>query len=169
MDNEQDVAKLPAPEKPKSSILPLILAILGITVIGIGAGGAVGMMQFAKIAEVAKKKANETPDKADLALAWDEKTAVIELEPVITNLAAPTGVWIRIECAIVVDHERVGDVKHMQASLREDLLMFLRTVSLGELTGASALNHLRDDLNERVSIASEGAVRELIIENMVIQ
>ena len=42
-------------------------------------------------------------------------------------------------------------------------------IVLGELRGASALNHLRDVLNANVRASTDGAVIEILIEQLVIQ
>jgi flagellar protein FliL len=42
-------------------------------------------------------------------------------------------------------------------------------VTVARLDGPSALQHLRDDLNERASLRTGGRVSELIIQTLVIQ
>jgi len=42
-------------------------------------------------------------------------------------------------------------------------------LTIVQLQGGSGLQSLREDLNERVAIRSEGHVRELIIETLVVQ
>ena len=44
-----------------------------------------------------------------------------------------------------------------------------RTVTLRQIEGASGLQHLREDLNERVALRTKGQVRELIVEMLVVQ
>jgi flagellar FliL protein len=45
----------------------------------------------------------------------------------------------------------------------------MRTLSEAQIGGASGLQHLREDLNERAAIRSGGLVRELIIQTLVVQ
>lgn len=63
----------------------------------------------------------------------------------------------------------MSDVARLEAEITGDVLEFVRTVEADELRGASGLNHLRDDLNERIRFKTAGAVEELIIEAMVLQ
>ena len=49
------------------------------------------------------------------------------------------------------------------------MLAFVRTLTLAQLQGASGLQHLREDLNERVAIRTDGHIHELMIEMLVIQ
>lgn len=147
----------------------MVLALVGITLIGGAAGAGLATLQVDTIATVATRRANEAPMPARPALAWDEETTIARLNPVIVNLAAPAGARIRLDTAMVFDVAAIDDVERMKATLSTDIIAFLRTVSIGELTGASAFNHLRDDLNERVRVASSGTVHELLIETMVLQ
>ncbi len=40
---------------------------------------------------------------------------------------------------------------------------------MAQVEGASGLQHLREDLNERAVLRSKGAIRELIVESLVVQ
>lgn len=169
MEDEDTADDLAADDgKKKGGMMGTILAAIVVTLMGGAAGMGLGMMQVDTIATMATKKANEAPVKKP-SLAWSEATAVTRLEPLITNLAAPNGARIRLDTAMVFDKEAVEDVERMKATLSTDIIGYLRTVQLGELIGASAFNHLRDDLNEHVRAASSGTVQELLIETMVLQ
>ncbi len=166
---DDDLPSQPAPEPKKTGGGAFVAAVLGITLLGAAAGGAVGVMQVNSILAEATKRASEPPTVVETALAWDEKSAVSRLEPVIANLSQPSGTWVRLDTAIVFERDAVEDLEHMKAILSQDILAFLRTVSITDLQGPSAFGHLRDDLNERVRFASRGVVSELMIEAMVLQ
>lgn len=168
MDEELDETR-PAPPPPKSGGPGLIAALAALTIVGGAAGAGFTVLQVDRIAAIAEERAAEPPPRAEDALAWDEGSAVARLEPVIANLAEPAGMFVRLDTAMVFDRDAVGDVERMKATVSQDVLAFLRTLTLAELTGASAFNHLRDDLNDRVRLASGGAVEELVIETMVLQ
>lgn len=55
------------------------------------------------------------------------------------------------------------------AEIRQDIVAYARTVTLAQLEGPSALQHLRDDLNERASLRTNGEVSELLIQTLVVQ
>ncbi|MEO1105967.1 MAG: hypothetical protein AAFW98_19910, partial [Pseudomonadota bacterium] len=129
--DEDEFAPSP-PQPPRASPMGFVLALLALTVLGAAGGGAFAIMQVDTIAAAAKKRANEEPDKAANALAWSEETAVSKLDPVVTNLSSPTSVWIRLEGAMVFDKAAVSDVERLRAEVTQDILAFLRTVSLGE-------------------------------------
>ncbi|WP_420392738.1 flagellar basal body-associated FliL family protein [Acuticoccus sp.] len=153
----------------KGGMVATVIALAAVTLLGGAAGAGLGVLQADRIATIATKRANEAPVATENALAWDTSTTVARLNPVIVNLAAPRGARIRLDTAMVFDVDAVDDVERMKATLANSMVAFLRTVSVGELTGASAFNYLRDDLNERAKVASGGTVSELLIETMILQ
>ena len=169
MEEDLNTAGPQEAEAKKSGVMGLILAVLVLTVLGAVGGGMIALRQVDTITQIAEKRANEEPPKAENALAWSEDSTVAPVEPVISNLAAPAGVWIRLETAIVYDKESVNDLARLKAETAEAILSFVRTVTLQELQGSSALLHLRDDLNERVRFITGNVVEELIIQSMVLQ
>lgn len=169
-DEENGGAPAAAPkEDGKGGIMGLVLALLVSTVLGAGGGAFLASSQVDAIAAAEKRKATEVPEKVDDALAWNKDSAVADLDPVITNLAAPAQTWLRLETAIVFNKEKVSDVERLRAEATGSILEFARTLTMAELEGASALNHLRDDLNDHVRFTSSDAVEELIIKAMILQ
>lgn len=97
------------------------------------------------------------------------QTSLRDLPPIIANLAEPSDAWIRLRASIVLDAAVLGKPDLVVAEIGEDILGYLRTLSLTQISGASGLQHLREDLNERASVRSNGQIRELIIQTLVVQ
>jgi flagellar FliL protein len=91
------------------------------------------------------------------------------LPPIVTNLANPDRAWIRLEASLVMEGDQTAEVNVLAGQVADDLLAFLRTVSLSQVEGASGFQHLRDDLNERVRIRSSGKVRDLVVQTLLIE
>jgi flagellar protein FliL len=157
----------PAAPPSKPSGLMTALAFLSITLIAAGAGAAHGL------------RAMKPPETASAAMAapadphGDPKAATAslmrELPPIVTTLAEPKAVWIRLETAIVLDRAALPDADKLTREITGDVLAFVRTLSLPQLQGASGLHHLREDLNERAAIRSKGRVREVVVQGLVLQ
>lgn len=92
-----------------------------------------------------------------------------ELAPIVTNLSDPSETWVRLQAAIVLDATQGREPELIAADVAEDILGYLRTVSLASFGGPSGLRHLREDLNERARIRSDGRVRELVIHALAVQ
>jgi flagellar FliL protein len=94
---------------------------------------------------------------------------VKSLPAIITNLAAPERAWIRLEASLVMENEQSAEANALAGAIVEDIVAFLRTVSLRQLQGASGYQHLREDLNDRVRMRGGGKVRDLLIQNLVVE
>lgn len=143
-----------------------ILAMLVATVVGVVGGGIFGMYGIAATGTAARKP--EKPDEQHGKPAYPRGLNLKMLAPIITNLGAPRNAWIRLEAAIVVDAATKDD-DMLAAHIGEDIVTFLRTVSLTQIEGANGFQHLREDLTERVRMRSSGTVRELIIQSLVVE
>lgn len=166
---DEDTPQLPPTEEKSSGVGGLIAALAILTIAGGLAGGAFGFMQQGKIDTLVAERVAKEPATVPTALAFSEETAIADLDPVVANLAEPSTTWVRVEGAVVFDTDAVEDVPRLRAMVEQSILQFIRTLSIGELTGASAFLHLHDDLSARIKTETEGAVRELLIESLVLQ
>ena len=93
----------------------------------------------------------------------------IDLPPVITNLANPPNAWVRLQASIVYDKEGGAEAATARGQSRGRRFGRYEDGHLAQISGASGLEHLREDLNERASIRSDSHIRELIIQSVVVQ
>jgi flagellar basal body-associated protein FliL len=97
------------------------------------------------------------------------KMRLKELAPIVTNLAAPETSWVRLQAAIVYDGEALPQPDVLVSEVTADIVAFLRTMTFESIEGADGLRRLHEDLSERAAIRSEGKIRELIIQALVVQ
>lgn len=167
-DANKTEVKNVAAEKPKSgSILSLILAMVVVTVLAVGAGGLVGIFLFSTIEHATKEKAAAKEEKTASEYAGD--LTVKTVPPMLTNLASPSNVLLRIEASIIFEGVPPADAEALATQISGDAMAYLRTVSLRQIEGASGLLHLREDLTERARIRSEGRVREFVIVGLGVE
>jgi flagellar FliL protein len=155
-----------SPDK-KPGKLGAIVPLLVLTLAAAGGGALIGR-QIVSATRAADEKPAATPDAGKAAAAAPAR-ALKELTPVVTNLAAPDGAWIRLQTAIVYDKTDAPAMDVLAPKVGEDVLAFVRTLTLDQIQGASGLEALRDDLNERAKLRSDGKVRELLIEMLVVR
>ncbi len=91
------------------------------------------------------------------------------LAPITTNLATPSTTWIRLESSIIIDNDLGANASIIAAKMAEDIVGYLRTIAVDQLEGASGFQHLREDLNDRVRVRSQGKVSELVITSMIVE
>jgi flagellar FliL protein len=139
-----------------------------LTALAAATGGVLGM-HLLSVAERMLEEQRAQPKVPIRVSKYMGTGKLLRLQPIVTNLAAPPGVFARIEASLVTDTLREEEATVMAARIGEDLVAFLRTTSLAQIEGGAGLQHLREDLNERVVIRSGGKVREIVIETLVVQ
>ena len=149
-----------------SGWLGLLVPMLVLTLAAAGGGALIGK-QIVSATRASDDKPAPTPEAGRPVAAATR--SLKELAPVVTNLAAPEGAWIRLQTAIVYDKTDAAAIDALAPKVSEDVLTFVRTLTLDQIQGASGLEALRDDLNERARLRSDGKVRELLIEMLVVR
>jgi len=144
----------------------IIVTAGALTVLAVIGGGLVGKLTAARLRDAATEVA-QAPAAA--ALPYPNTAAVRELTPIVTNLASPAGSRIRLQVALVYAKDSLDDPAAMAAQITDDIVAFVKTLSLPTLQGASGLQALREDLNERAVTRSQGRVREVVIEALVVE
>ncbi len=134
-----------APKKP--SIVVTAGAIAVLSLLGLGGGWFVGNTLLVPAAPAAAP-------------------SLIALDPIVTNLGYPTDKWIRLELAL--QFTGPGDTSLAQ-DLHQEMLTYLRTVSLQQLQGPRGFQYLRDDLREIVDLRSKGRVSKVLFRTFVIE
>ena len=144
----------------------LIVSAAALTVLALIGGGLVGKMIVARLKGAVVP---EVAVPAAKALPYPSTVEVRELPPVITNLAPPTNSRVRLQVAIVYDKGAIQEPGVAAAQITDDIVGFLNTLTLAKLQGASGLQNLREDLNDRAGVRTQGKVREVVIETLVVE
>ncbi|WP_035716032.1 flagellar basal body-associated FliL family protein [Azorhizobium doebereinerae] len=168
-DDNKTKILLPSTESKGASRSALILSLLILTLLAIATGAGLGVQLATTVEKVVTQKAKDEPPPKTQPLFYVGNTMMQTLKPVVVNLAAPANTWVRVEAAFVFKNGALANPALTEATLREDLMAYLRTITLSQLEGPSALQQLREDVSERARVRSEGRVDELIIETLVVQ
>jgi flagellar FliL protein len=153
-------------------MLGLIISAAMVTVVAGGMGVGLGMKTAATVAKAVAAETAAAQQPAGDHIQSIKFTGDMVLKPidaVVTNLASPSDTWIRLETAMVFKNGAIANPEVTAAELRQDMVAYVRTITLGQLEGASALEHLREDLNERAALRTDGAVSEVVIQTLVVQ
>ncbi len=98
-----------------------------------------------------------------------QPSTIVDLPPIVTNLGAPQDTWIRLEGSIIFDPKTLPHPEAVAGQIGDDVLAYLKTVSLRQLEGPIGLENIRQDLNERAATRSGGKVRAFVIRTLVVQ
>ena len=151
----------PAPARPAARGFSGTLSEVTIVVL---IGAAIGAA-FEAARPATATAANPSPAAARPA----ETSAIYDLPPIVTNLGAPQDTWIRLEGSIVFDPRLMPHPEKAAAELGDDILAYLRTLTLKQLEGPIGLENLRQDLSERAATRTGGVARQFVIRTLVVQ
>ncbi len=156
-------------EGKKPGLIVTIAVVLVLSLIAGGGGWMVGGLIAPQVDQpevpVAEKAQGEGDKKEDKPEDKPREN-VLALEPITTNLSYPSDNWIRVEVSLVFNNE-TDDA--LADQIHQDILAYLRTVSLQQIEGPRGFQYLREDLRERVKLRSEGRVKDLLMRTFVIE
>lgn len=173
-----------APKKKGGGLIMTIVIVLILSAIAGGGGWYVGGMLSGKFItqekkdEIAKKSAEASaaagegkgeakkPGEDSLPHLATEENGVVALEPITANLAYPSENWIRLEVALMFagkPDEKVAEEIH------QDIMAYLRTISLTQIQSARGFEHLRDDIKERAEIRSQGQIKDVMFRTFIVE
>jgi flagellar protein FliL len=164
--------ELPAPSgsvPSKEGSLRWLLTLGLLTLLSAAIGGGFGLVMVSGIEKQVEEKYKALPQKPEVTSPYTGSIAIKKLAPVVTNLAGSENDWVRLEASIVY---KPGDEQNpdvLVSETRQDILSYIRTMSLAQIQGPSGLLHLREDLNERARLRSKGAIQELVLETLIVQ
>jgi flagellar protein FliL len=152
----------PPPARGRTpSLTQTILATMVVTVMAAAMGAL-----FAFPPPAAEPKVKE---EASAGAPPPTGSDLFEMPPIVTNLGEPKDVWIRLEAAIIFDAKAIPHPEKMADEIAGDELAYLRTITLSQIEGPIGLQNIRQDLNERAAIRSNGKVSQLVIRTLVVQ
>lgn len=155
--------------KSKSGLVATIAIVLVLSAVAGGGGWMLGGVLAPQVVKEEPLADAAQADKADKKDADGEKKPrenVIPLEPITTNLSYPSENWIRIEVSLLFT---ANPDDALADQIHQDILSYLRTVSLQQIEGPRGFQYLRDDLRERVKLRSEGRVTDILFRTFVIE
>jgi flagellar FliL protein len=170
-------AEAPVTAPKKKSFMSTLIEWIVATLIAAGAGVALAAVAPPPAPE---KSAIEkhAPGKLTADKKEGEKTAaactpggpgIIDLPPIVTNIASPADTWVRLEASLVFDPKAVPHPEVIAAEIATDELAYLRTVSIADLQGPIGLENIRQDLRDRALVRSGGKIDELLLKTLVLQ
>ena len=151
--------------KKKSGLVVTIAIVLVLSLIAAGGGWMVGGLIAPQVDQPETAAAEQAHGK-DEKKEDKPRDNVVALEPITTNLSYPSDNWIRVEVSLVFTNEPDDAIADQ---IHQDILAYLRTVSLQQIEGPRGFQYLREDLRERVKLRSEGRVNDLLLRTFVIE
>lgn len=190
----EDIAEDEQEQKGTSTIMVIVFLLVAALLAG-GTGFAAGKMLFAPMIVSdgdkempASATAEPGAATADAAQGGEDRAdgdeppaamrgpdysvlKVVSLDPITTNLGAPSDVWVRMELSLAVDPGEDGDGPDEVTleAVHADLLAYMRTTRLQALSMPSGFQHLVTDLETRAAMRTEGAVKRVFVKALLLE
>jgi flagellar protein FliL len=158
----------------------LLLASIGVSVLGLGAGFlmAAALLTADQIAvpqnhDSKTVKAESESGREEASASEVEKPPadfeIVPIKPIVTNLLEPSSVWVRLEGNLLMHKE--GELKPdiLAVKLSQHILAYLRTLKITDVQGVGALHAISQDLNEIVTTVSKGQAQGVLISGLVFE
>jgi flagellar protein FliL len=145
-----------------------LVGLVIVTLLAAAGGAGFGFYIFGQFGGAPPAPAPEAhkPEEPKPAIASGAR--LVELAPIVANLAEPRDVWMRVEASILIEGASEGvDVLSRQVS--EDIVAYLKTASLAQFEGASGFQNLREDLMDRARVRDGEHIKDLIIHGIVVE
>ncbi len=169
----------PPGAQKKTSFVSKLIEWLVVTLIAASAGAALAAMNPSPLPDA---DANDGPPPGKLtrqgkpaetsqmaSVCGPGGSSMIDMPPIVTNIASPADTWIRVEASMVFDPKTLSHPEVVAAEIATDELAYLHTVSVAELQGPIGLENIRQDLRDRAFVRSGGKVIDLLLKTLVLQ
>jgi flagellar protein FliL len=153
--------------KKKNTLIPMVGAVVLLSLVGGGGGWLTGKL----IAPAPKpvEAAAHAPEGEKTGEHEKAATALpnlLELQPILTNIGYPAENLIRLQIGLVFDG---APDPALAETVNQNILNYLRTVSLQQLQGPRGFTYLKGDLEEIASLRSQGRVTKVLIRTFVVE
>lgn len=189
----EDIAEDDTEQKGTSTVMVIVFLLVAALLAG-GAGFAAGKVLFAPmiVADSEPGPQRAAGDMQPVADAGGEGDGddggtdepseplrgldysalkIVQLDPITTNIGAPSDVWVRMELSLAVEPGKDGEGPAEAAleAVQADLLAYMRTTRLQALSMPSGFQHLVTDLESRAAMRTGGAVRRVFIKALLLE
>lgn len=158
---------LPTDGTGSPSRTAVVIAFLLVTLLAVTAGSLLGFYVQPAVKQNVQEESTPGESISGEGRVTMRDGNLLKLPPVIANLAGPQSAWIRLEAAAVLTGDPAEGDELLASEIAQDIVSFLRTVSITDIDTASGFEHLREDLKDRVRTRTDGRARDLIIYTFI--
>lgn len=150
--------------KSDPGLVTTLLAIVLLTVVAAVSGFGIAWLAHTK-ASAAKDVASK---EATAAKPSESKLVVKPLPTILTRLSGKQAPWLRLNLAIVVP-KSMPEQDRFAELIAQDVLAFVATLQVDQVSGPSSFDTLRADLQEIVKLRSKGAATEVFVRGLLME
>lgn len=146
-----------------------VIAALIAIVLGAGGGGAYGYLLMPDVAPQNSVPTDKAPPPAGPTAGRFPGDAIeLAIPSVITDLNSEPAVRARLDVSIIVVHG-TPQTTTLLGEVREDVIAYLKGLSLADIQGVRGFQNLREQLDDRARVRGRGAILGLLIGGLVLE
>ena len=145
-----------------------VIAALIAIVLGAGGGGAYGYFLMPDVAPQNSVPTDKAPPAGPTAGRFPGDAIELAIPSVITDLNSEPAVRARLDVSIIVVHG-TPQTTTLLGEVREDVIAYLKGLSLADIQGVRGFQNLREQLDDRARVRGRGAILGLLIGGLVLE
>jgi flagellar protein FliL len=148
-----------------------IAGLIAITMIAAGTGiAAAWLLKSGKISgvEVTATEPVRSNKAVALSASIPNGHVVKPVPTIITNLAGDRRVWVRAEFSVLMPPNAAAS-DALAAQIGQDTIMYLRGITPAQIEGPHGLALLREEIEERVRVRTEGRSKGILFKSFVLE
>ncbi|RUO98716.1 flagellar basal body-associated FliL family protein [Hyphomicrobium sp.] len=144
----------------------LVAVVIGL-LLGAGGGGAYGYFLLPD-ASAPPPQSAATAAPAPIPGRFPNDAVELAIPSVITDLETDPKIRARLDLSIIVAHG-TPETTTLLGEVREDVIAYLKGLTLADIQGARGFQNLREQLDDRARIRGRGAILGLLIGGLVLE
>ena len=151
----------------------LVVVILVLTLMGVGCGAGFGIFVLKSkprgvAATAVKLPEKETASHLPLTSRYPAEAVELALDPIISSIGPNDKTKMRLEASMIVNKSGASS-PFLKKEVTEDIVAFLRSVSMEDISGSRGFQNLREDLDDLAQVRGRGAVYGILISGFVVE
>lgn len=154
--------------QPNFVVVILVLTLIGV-VCGAGFGIFVLKSKPLAVATTAVKLPEKEPvSQLPLTSRYPAEAVEVALDPIISSIGPNDKTKMRLEVSMIVNKSGASSPL-LKKEMTEDIIAFLRSISMEDISGSRGFQNLREDLDDLAQVRGRGAVYGLLISGFVVE
>lgn len=146
-----------------------VIAALIALILGAGGGGAYAFLMMPDVSSQKSEPTHSEPPPSNTTAGRFPSDAIeLAVPSVITDLNSQPAVRARLDVSIIVVHG-TPQTTTLLGEVREDVIAYLKGLSLSDIQGVRGFQNLREQLDDRARIRGRGVILGLLVGGLVLE
>lgn len=139
-----------------------------VTLIALSSGFGLAWVAASRLSSGPQKTGECSAAEPKIGKAPDSVFVVKSLPALLTKLTGDKAPWVRVELSVLIQKD-APEMDRLTASINNDIIAYIRTLSAGDLSGPTNFELLRSDLQEIARRRSQGKAHEVYVRTLLLE